>query len=1227
MLDPEDVEGFVGDSSSGDFGLSSPVAKVENFFEKAEKSVEKSNTNVASMVGRLTCWNRGKRGVVEEQRTVRLNDDGANKHFATNFVSTAKYHMHNFLFKFLYEQFVLRIANSYFLFVGILYCFDAISPVKTFSRYGQLIAIAFIIFVSLVKETIEDYRRHREDRRINQLVTEVIGPRGKVKWGKVRVGEVLRVNKDEAFPADLVLLHAESDDGLAFVETKQLDGESNLKVKACLHEVSKFFETEEMVLKAEGFVESEPPNHNLQEYFGSITLVSESAHEKVAKTWPLNIDNMLVRGCRLRQTSFIYGLVVNTGRDTKLLRNIKPKPKKVSTTESKVNFLLLFPVFLQITYITTLTIMNAVNCKKTLSYWYLMPDEACTTFNAFLRFFTFFCTFSNLIPISLYVSIEIIRGFQVYFMAMDDEIMDTDRAEPMRLNVRTSNLTDELGILTHLFSDKTGTLTANDMVFKKCYVVGTVFEEVKAGESPTAGAQSTDVLRESMRRAHKKNSDSEGTAKDIQSVDTMREFHYLLAMCQTTVPDGDEYQAASPDEAALVMEAKVNGFRFVQRTNKAITLRVFEDEEEWELLSMIEFTSTRKRMSVVVRSPHDGKLMVYCKGADTMIFERIDPNQDGDIAKTKKILDEFACDGLRTLCLGSKTISEEAYVNWSAKWAKAMMSPDREELCAQLSEEIEGNLTLLGCTAIEDRLQDGVPETLKDMEKANIKVWVLTGDKQETAINIGLSCGLLHENMDVVVVNESSEEDTEAQLDKAFGRWQFMMADGKDSSHFGIVVDGGTLEFVLENPRLEKKLVSLGKIAKSVITCRVSPKQKSDVVEMVRKNETSAITVAVGDGANDVGMIQAAHVGVGIVGVEGLEAKLASDFAIGQFRFLRRLILVHGRWCYKRMCRVICYMVYKNILLLTPDFYFAFSTAFSGQPLTDPWITALYNVVLTSLPIIAVGSYDSDVASNYALKFPEIYRRSQDRTALRITVFLKWVLSGLWQASAIFWISRAVVGDNLVFASGLLGGLYSYGVVIFTQVVIVAHASLMVYQSSWTGLTLFITIFSLCTWFAIGPLMSSTLLAVDLAVTPNLFGVVQKVFSLSYFWLLAFLSVVICILPGQAAKYYERNYRPTTKTLVQELMRRKCTREEVMGQEKEPNNNIMPTFTRRDLAFDVKGFAFDSLLKITSTNDVSYSLSTTRRLSEPGPEKETLVSTNPRKERGKGHRRVRSDDK
>jgi phospholipid-translocating ATPase len=230
-----------------------------------------------------------------------------------------------------------------------------------------------------------------------------------------------------------------------------------------------------------------------------------------------------------------------------------------------------------------------------------------------------------------------------------------------------------------------------------------------------------------------------------------------------------------------------------------------------------------------------------------------------------------------------------------------------------VSEEIEQNMLLMGGTAIEDRLQEGVPETIAELAKSGIKLWVLTGDKTETAINIGFACNLLTTDMELLILRSSNRVDTaqllQDTLDKLNKEESAAVAQDKK---YALVIDGTTLKYALENATRDKVL-ALGMRCASVICCRVSPKQKAQVVNLVKKG-LKVMTLAIGDGANDVSMIQEANVGIGISGVEGRQAVMASDYAIAQFRFLRKLLLVHGRWSYLRTAEMIMGFFFKNIV-------------------------------------------------------------------------------------------------------------------------------------------------------------------------------------------------------------------------------------------------------------------------------------------------------------------------
>ncbi len=379
------------------------------------------------------------------------------------------------------------------------------------------------------------------------------------------------------------------------------------------------------------------------------------------------------------------------------------------------------------------------------------------------------------------------------------------------------------------------------------------------------------------------------------------------------------------------------GYKFIARKPESIVIQTaVGNTEEWEVLNVIEFTSSRKRMTVLVRSPK-GQVKVLTKGADTMVMERL-----GNSAKSRKYqeatighLEAFAQEGLRTLVLASRSVTDSEYNTWAQVYHKATTNvANKQDEIDKAAEIIERDLDLLGATAIEDKLQEGVPETIAQLLEANIHVWILTGDKQETAINIGHSARLLRQNMPVIILNASSLDGTREEVRAQLEAFRGQGVVGRDNE-VGIVVDGKTLTYALDHS-LRKDFLDLCCSCQSVICCRVSPIQKAEVVELVQ-DCTGSISLAIGDGANDVAMIQKADVGVGISGNEGLQAANSSDFAIAQFRYLARLLFVHGAWNYTRISKVILYCFYKNICLYVIELWFAFYNYWSGQVLFERW--------------------------------------------------------------------------------------------------------------------------------------------------------------------------------------------------------------------------------------------------------------------------------------------------
>ncbi|XP_072718560.1 phospholipid-transporting ATPase IA isoform X3 [Ciconia boyciana] len=938
----------------------------------------------------------------EELRTIFINQPQLTK-FCNNHVSTAKYNIITFLPRFLYSQF-RRAANAFFLFIALLQQIPDVSPT---GRYTTLVPLLFILAVAAVKEIIEDIKRHKADNAVNKKQTQVLrnGAWEIVHWEKVDVGDIVIIKGKEYIPADTVLLSSSEPQAMCYIETSNLDGETNLKIRQGLPLTSDIKDIESL-MRLSGRIECESPNRHLYDFVGNIRLDGHG-------TVPLGSDQILLRGAQLRNTQWVHGIVVYTGHDTKLMQNSTSPPLKMSNVEriTNIQILILFCILIAMSLVCS--IGSAIwNRRHTGRDWYLDLNYGGAS-NFGLNFLTFIILFNNLIPISLLVTLEVVKFIQAYFINWDIDMHyePTDTAAM----ARTSNLNEELGQVKYIFSDKTGTLTCNVMQFKKCTVAGVAYGQgSQNGEEKTFSDSS---LLENLQSNH-------------PTAPIICEFLTMMAVCHTAVPEreGDKiiYQAASPDEGALVRAARHLRFVFTGRTPDSVIIESLGQEERYELLNVLEFTSARKRMSVIVRTP-SGKLRLYCKGADTVIYDRL-----AETSKYKEItlkhLEQFATEGLRTLCFAVAEISESDYQEWLDVYHRASTAIQNRALKLEESYElIEKNLQLLGATAIEDKLQDKVPETIETLMKADIKIWILTGDKQETAINIGHSCKLLRKNMGLIVINEGSLDGTRETLSHHCSTLGDALRKEND---FALIIDGKSLKYALTF-EVRQYFLDLALSCKAVICCRVSPLQKSEVVEMVKK-QVKVVTLAIGDGANDVSMIQTAHVGVGISGNEGLQAANSSDYSIAQFKYLKNLLLVHGAWNYNRVAKCILYCFYKNIVLYIIEIWFAFVNGFSGQILFERWCIGLYNVMFTAMPPLTLGIFERSCRKENMLKYPELYKTSQNALDFNTKVFWVHCLNGLFHSFILFWFPLKALQHGTVFGNGKTSDYLLLGNTVYT---------------------------------------------------------------------------------------------------------------------------------------------------------------------------------------------------
>ncbi|WOK99539.1 phospholipid-transporting ATPase 2 [Canna indica] len=914
------------------------------------------------------------------KRFVYINDDSFQDLYCDNTISNRKYTLWNFLPKNLWEQF-RRFMNQYFLLIACLQLWSLITPVNPASTWGPLI---FIFAVSATKEAWDDYNRYLSDKKANEKEVWVLkdGIRKHIQAQDIHVSNIVWLRENDEVPCDLVLIGTSEPQGICYVETSALDGETDLKTRvvpsACIGLAP------EQLHKIKGVIECPNPDKDIRRFDANMRLFPPFIDNDLC---PLTINNTLLQSCYLRNTEWACGVAVYTGNETKLgMSRGVPEPKLTAVDamiDKLTGAIFLFQIVVVIVLGFAGNIWKDTEARK---QWYAKYPEDGPWYELLVIPLRFELLCSIMIPISIKVSLDLVKGIYAKFIDWDEEMYDHDSRTPS--HAANTAISEDLGQVEYILTDKTGTLTENKMVFRRCCINGSFY-----------GNESGDALK-----------DVELLNAVANNVPDVIRFLTVMTLCNTVIPIRSKsgnisYKAQSQDEDALVNAAAQLHMVLISKNGSILEINFNGTLLQYEMLDILEFTSDRKRMSVVVKDHQDGKILLLSKGADEAILPIAYAGQP--IRLLVDAVDQYAQLGLRTLCLGWRELKEDEYREWSHAFKEAGSTlVDREWKLAEVCQRLEHNLEIIGVTAVEDRLQDGVPETIEILRKAGINFWMLTGDKQDTAIQIALLCNFISSEPkgQLLFINGKTEDEVLRSLERAVLTMKITSSEPKD---LAFVVDGWALEIILNQYRAV--FTELAILSRTAICCRVTPSQKAQLVELLKSCDYR--TLAIGDGGNDVRMIQQADIGVGISGLEGLQAARAADYSIGKFRFLKRLILVHGRYSYNRTAFLSQYSFYKSLLICFIQIFFSFFSGVSGTSLFNSISLMAYNVFYTSVPVVTVV-LDKDLTEKTVLQNPQILFYCQAGRLLNPSTFAGWFGRSLYHALVVFLITVHAYADE-----------------------------------------------------------------------------------------------------------------------------------------------------------------------------------------------------------------------
>ena len=1020
---------------------------------------------------------------IEFDRGNPLNFD-----FATNKISTIPYTPYGF-FKFLWKNIGQSPFIILLLFVLLFYLISFLTSMHQVTHLKLHHSIAFhlcILVIEILLAVFEYIKIYLNDQKVNNQKAYIYSLEDKKflekRWKDIRVGNIIRVFKDEVVPADILILECLNHNHQCFLDYSSINGNFDQFVtkKSCAdtHAPSmKSIKFNEYVKNVKGVLKYEEPNANMHVFNGRLKL------ENFPRASDITDENFIMRGSTIKNVPLIYGLVVYAGMDTKIMQTLKfsstnnenqnamsyrhstsgegdiaiiKKNRDIVGNVLKYIQYILIGLYLLLLFISFLIELHkSVLCFYSFrspigdDHTYLgfanIDDKNSNRkhspfFEMFLSFVEFVLTFLLILPFNWFGPISIAYATLSKFIQCDVKVLLSPKN---KVEVINESCIGDFGQVRHILTDKTGTLTSRKFHLKACSIHSKMYSFSSLDQSD----------ENYVFRANDKNDMSnleiyQEMNSNSKFAANIKEFIELLSLChsvkmlkqhplnstQSKIKENKEYKEIPPnkeedkkinfgssfaEERAMLKAFSKLGYNITKTKGNYITLDIKNEHKLYYILGHNKYNEDRRRMSIIVRSEaNQNNSILLCKAHDFSIFNLInkkDQETENEINKTIQQIKEMSKYGYRYFIFTKRILNEEETNNFITRYKSAENYVVKsEEHLQKLAVEFEKNLEFMGVLFFEEKIPADLKYNIIKLNRANIKVWIASGDKRENVLAVGKNLGIYNEN---TIKGDFSDKDKPEDLDIKMSMllMQFLFPNEKINKmktrkgvnveaqsiksslkDLTILLSGTCFSRIVKDQRNFQSLATLLSYCTSLLAYNFTPNNKYVLCQMIKKYVSkNSKVLAVGDGFNDFMMLKEADLSIGIRSREILQVRNTCDVIVSKFSQIIDLVLVHGTWSYRRLMNIAQLSFYANFVIIFPMFLHQNSNAIGSSFYFLHPLKISLDILIINLFIIFVFCFDYPVERTLITLNSNVYRENfYDNVSIIFDFGLEFIRGG-----------------------------------------------------------------------------------------------------------------------------------------------------------------------------------------------------------------------------------------